>query len=397
MSLSVLRPLALAALLAFSTAASPAFADAVDEEVARMTAEREFAAQWAQSAADALRARGDVESRALALLLAPPSVELRTAVDGEPVRAATDKGSAAEEAAIDEAALTMEAEVGFVLDAIEQLPVELRAAVVSEFVPRDDASRRLEIGERMSRAAPDDIAGLLIQLDALRPLHAEPARIDALLAAMAANLRGTRDLFFGVQRKLDAALAAVPPPAPAAPITWGDALGQSGKVLEGGVSLTERMDLDLLRLMHAMGRSMAIAQPGYQPLLQSCDESIIGAAPSRSSACETIGRQLALRGATLIDVAIGLVVWHRQVEGGPAEAEVVAAKRTHYWQQEQMTALLGDLSDTPEGLRRHAELIRASTSDELALFRDLMRERGIPLTPPREWMPANPAVLQARR
>lgn len=156
------------------------------------------------------------------------------------------------------------------------------------------------------------------------------------------------------------------------------------------------MDVDSLRMMNAFGRAMAIAYLGYQPLLQACDESI-GTASPRSRACERIGRQLAQHASTMIDAMLGLAVWHRQVEGGPAEAEAVAAKRTRHWQQEQMAALLGELSDTPEGLRRHAALIRASTSDELALFRDLMRERGIPLTPPREWMPANPAVLQARR
>lgn len=395
MNLNHLPRLAAAVLLAL--AAPLAIADAVDDEVARLTAERAFAAQWSRDAADALRARGDAESRALALLLVPLAEIPKAAADaGQPLGEACTEDAAIDEESIDEAALTLEAEVGLVLDALESLPVALRAVTVIEQVPRDDAARRFALGERMATAAPHDAAGWLIQLDAMQRLDAELGEVDTLLSAMAEHLRGTSDWYLGTARNLDAAFATVPPPATEIPITWADALGRVGEEGQDAMLPTAAMDLDTYRMMLAIGRSMALAHIGYQTLVSACDVAI-ATASARAQACQRIGRQLALHGGTLIDVSLGLALWHRQVDGSPGEHEVVAAKRAHYWQHEQMSALLGELADSPEGLRRHAALIRASTADELQMFRDLMRERGMALTPPPEWMPANPAVLQARR
>lgn len=384
-----------AALLAL--AAPLLAADAVDDEVARMTAERAFAAQWSQAAANALRARGDAESRALALLLAPLAETAQHATDAN-VQAGESciEKAAIEEDSIEQAALTLEAEVGFVLDALESLPIELRAVTVIEQVPQQDAVQRVALGQRMAKATPTDFAGWLLQLDGLQRLKAEPARIDALLLSMAEKMRGTSDWYLGITRRLDAALATVAPPSPEVPITWADVLGQGGVAGDGGTPLTASMDSDAYRMMLAIGRPMALALMGHQPLVEACDQAI-GAASARALACERIGRQLALHAGTLMDASLGLAVWHRQVEGGPTEQEVVAAKRTLHWQHEQIASVLGEFADSPEGLRRHVALIRAAKADELELFRDLLRERGIPLTPPPQWMPANPAVLQARR
>lgn len=389
------RRLAVAALLASACFVSTVAADALDEEVARIAAEREFATQWTQSTADALRARGDVESRALALLLAPSVVETKL-TDAARAEAAGDPDSAVDEAAIDEAALTLEAEVGFVLDSIEQLPVELRAGLVEKLVPAGDVASRRSVGERMATSEPTDPSGWLLRLDSLQRLEAEEGEIDALLTSMAANAPGGTPWFLGFARRLDAALASVPPPAPKAPITWGDALGLMADNDIEQAQLDQPMAIDDYRMLLVMGRSMAIAYPGYSALTKAC-EAAAADRSSRALACERIGRQLATRGATVLDVNLGLGLWHRQVEGSAAEAQVVAAKRDYHWQMEQGVQVVHELQGSPEGAQRYAAMIRASTSDEIDVLRDLMRERGIPLTPPREWMPANPVVLQARR
>jgi len=398
--------LVLSAQLAVVEKAEGAAADAARKSIE--LAERDFNEKWSQDAAAALRARGDAESRALALLLTPaftrPLPAVASARPGDqPVPAASiiadgNDAAAIDEAAIEEAALTLEAEVGYVLDAIEQLPVEMRAVVVNELVANSDAKSRLALGARLAIAAPEDFAGWLMQLAALQSLEAEPAEVDALLLATAASMHGTSPWYLSLVRRMDAALAGVPAPAAQSPITWSDVLQPDAKAREGGIALDQRIPLDSLRLFRPLGLVMAVGIPGFQPMFQACEQAVgTGSARARARACTRIGRQLALHGATSIDASVGLAIWHRQVEGSPAEADVVTAKRRHHWQTEQTLALMVELWATPEGLLQYAALIRSSTRDELDLFRDLMRERGIPLTPPPQWLPANPAVLQARR
>ena len=148
--------------------------------------------------------------------------------------------------------------------------------------------------------------------------------------------------------------------------------------------------------MLVVGRLMGMVHLGSSALREACDAAV-GEKSPRAAACERIGRQIAANGVTLVDARLGFDLWHRQVEGSAAEADVIAAKRDYFWQYEHGVQLLSELQGSPQGMQRYGALVRASTSDELALIRDLVRERGIPLTPPREWMPARPDVLQARR
>lgn len=376
--------LAFAALM--TLALSPVGADQIDEEVERVAIERAFAAQWSQAAVDALRARGDAESLALALLLAAPpeTVGLAESV-------CTD-----DEALVEDLATRLEAERALVLASLETLPVDLRTLLVLQLGAGADAEERMALGARLVTPAPEDAAGWLVQLAAMRQLTAPPEEVDALIAAMPASVRGTSPLFHGYARRVMTALESVPPPATEAPASWADILGPQAVAREGGIPLHEPMALDDYRTMLAIGQAFALPLNPYQPLVEACDEAI-GTASPRARHCEHIGRQLSATSAIIFDSSLGLAIWHRQVEGTPAEAEAVRAKREHHWIRENGSALQAELHYSPEGLRQLASLIRASEGDELELFRDLMRKRGIPLTPPREWMPANPAVLQARR
>lgn len=376
--------LAFAALL---TLALPlACADPIDEEVERMAVERAFAAQWLQAVAERLRDRGDAESRALGLLLAAPPEAARLA----------DGACADDEAAIEDLATRLEAERAFVLASLEILPADLRTHLVLQLSAGADAGERLALGERLAKAAPEDAAGWLVQLAALRQMAAPSEEVDALLAAMAARVRGTSPWLYGYVRRVMSALEGVPPPAPEAPATWADVLGPQAVAREGGIPLHEPMAFEDYRMLLAIGQGFALPMVATQPLVEACDESIGTSAP-RAGHCEQIGRQLAATGATLVDTSVGLAIWHRQVEGTPAEAEAVHAKRESHWIRENGSALLAGFQESPEGLREHAALIRASKGDELDLFRDQMRERGIPPTPPPAWMPSSPYALQARR
>jgi len=376
--------LAFAALM--TLAVQPVGADEIDKEVERMAIERAFATQWSQATVDALRARGDAESLALALLLAATAETVGLA----------DSACTDDEALVEDLATRLEFERALVLETLETLPADLRTLLVLQLGAGADAEERLALGARLVTSAPEDAAGWLVQLAAMRQLTAPPEEVDALIAAMAASVRGTSPLSHGYARRVMTALESVPPPATEAPASWADILGPQAVAREGGIPLHEPMALEDYRTMLAIGQAFALPLNPYQPLVEPCDEAI-GTASPRARHCEHIGRQLAATGAIIFDSSLGLAIWHRQVEGTPAEAQAVRAKREHHWIRENGSALQAELHYSPEGLRELAALIRASEGDELELFRDLMRKRGIPLTPPSAWMPVNPYALQARR
>jgi hypothetical protein len=166
--------------------------------------------------------------------------------------------------------------------------------------------------------------------------------------------------------------------------------------LPGSSADAESWDPAVVDLVLALGHVMAMPMPALQPLTRGCDPQRDGAwSQARAERCLALARTLALHSDIGSAERIGLRVWHWLVEGSADESVVIATRRRLAWQHEATLATV-DLVGADAGQARVLLRCWRESRSETELERCRLQAAGVPSTPPDDWLPRNPAQLQAR-
>ncbi|MGQ0799108.1 MAG: hypothetical protein ACT4NL_03215 [Pseudomarimonas sp.] len=244
--------------------------------------------------------------------------------------------------------------------------------------------------DRLLERAPDDAAGWILKLRQAQRMGEPSEAIARVLHEAARVVTGTRPWFFELARHFDRAFSLVPMPNGLAELTHQEIIRASNQDTQIGPTQTE----EFVRM--SMGLNLAVTHglSSWQSLTIACDKAA-AADKARQPACLQLGRVLALHGKTLIDTRVGLVIWHRMVDGQDAAIEVIERKRASYWMGESY-AELASVHESEKGLQQFFDHIRRPGADEMDYIRELLTEAEVSLEPPPQWLPSSPEVLTAR-
>lgn len=219
---------------------------------------------------------------------------------------------------------------------------------------------------RLAARDPDNLHAHLVLLHASAEA-ADPVQLDrALRAAAAASVYDP--YVDAVVVELESILRRLPAPSPAVAAQMAEAAGIAGPV-----------DADGVRLMHALGISVAVAIPPLQNLLQTCSVDGLRQVPTRRAPCLAILARMA--GAdTALARSVGLTRMVALTGGTPEGALWRERLREFAWVRERFLALPAQ-GPTIADLRLQVE------QGEWAMMRAVLRRYGIPLQPPAGWVP----------
>jgi hypothetical protein len=247
------------------------------------------------------------------------------------------------------------------------------------------SAERNALRERLVALDPHNLA---VHMLAPAFMSEDDAEFDRWLEVAAESTHYTVHYTGTVAMLLDLAGSAAAPPM------W--MVEAAALALAGSTDDVERWDAAIVDFILAMGHAMARPVPAMQPLTRRCDPQRDGAwSEQRAERCLLVARTLAMHSDIGIGDFIGLVVWHRLVEGSAAEAEVIALRRRRSWQRE---AALDTLDFVGADAAQARALIRywRESHSESEVERQRLRAAGISLAPPDGWQPRNPAELQPR-
>lgn len=217
----------------------------------------------------------------------------------------------------------------------------------------------------LERLAPDNAATWLLALTIATDRH-DAAAVDDALLRMAESSRYDEPYDELLRAWLDVYDAQPPPPA-----SWA--------------LLTGRAD-DLAayaRFVTAQSIVAATALPGYEALMSACTLGTeTGGDWRRFAWCDDAAHVMATHATTLIARSIGFALL-RTLEGGELSASDRAAQRRLDWLRVNLMS-----EPNPAGAARalpDLETRWRQSGSEIAFYRNLMRDAGLPAEPPTGW------------
>ena len=131
--------------------------------------------------------------------------------------------------------------------------------------------------------------------------------------------------------------------------------------------------------------------PSLQPLTNACRDAALEATPARRADCLHVARILANHSDNLLMAGMGIGMLERAANTPGDKALAATLARNHAWQQHQYFEVLSSRRGTAQEVEGLLRLLHSPDMDsEIELREAALREQGIPLLPPQDWVAPNP-------
>ena len=131
--------------------------------------------------------------------------------------------------------------------------------------------------------------------------------------------------------------------------------------------------------------------PSLKPLTTACRDAALEATPARRADCLHVARILANHSDNLLMAVMGIGMLKRAANTPEDKALAAALARNHAWQQHQYFEVLTSRRGTAQEVEDTLRLLHAPGINSEVQLRDAaLREVGIPLLPPQDWVAPNP-------
>lgn len=131
--------------------------------------------------------------------------------------------------------------------------------------------------------------------------------------------------------------------------------------------------------------------PSLKPLTTACRDAALEATPARRADCLHMARILANHSDNLLMAVMGIGMLKRAANTPEDKALAAALARNHAWQQHQYFEVLTSRRGTAQEVEDTLRLLHAPGINSEVQLRDAaLREVGIPLLPPQDWVAPNP-------
>ena len=135
----------------------------------------------------------------------------------------------------------------------------------------------------------------------------------------------------------------------------------------------------------------AQAFPSLRLLTEACRDEALEATPTRRADCLHVARTLANHSDNLLMAGIGIGMLKRAANTSEDIALANTLARNHAWQQHKYHELLSSQRGTAQEAKGMLRLLRTPAIDsEIQLLEAALREQGISLLPPQDWVEPNP-------
>ena len=135
----------------------------------------------------------------------------------------------------------------------------------------------------------------------------------------------------------------------------------------------------------------AQAFPSLRLLTEACRDEALEATPTRRADCLHVARTLANHSDNLLMAGMGIGMLKRAANTSEDIALANTLARNHAWQQHKYHELLSSQRGTAQEAKGMLRLLRTPAIDsEIQLLEAALREQGISLLPPQDWVEPNP-------
>jgi hypothetical protein len=235
-----------------------------------------------------------------------------------------------------------------------------------------DRGRRL-----LLEAAPDNAFAHLLRLGALQRSGDEAGARNAL-AAMA----NSKDFDTYMLELLGLMIDAYEG------IQWPQLPDETAALHSASSGFRETTADEDLGWIQMLGKYIAIAMPGYQPLTQQCAVEKASRDPALKRDCIAAYRLMAGAEDTLISRHLALVQLARLTADDPDGAQWRERLRDWYWVHTTVMPMMPGLPGSGIEVREWLELW--AQRGEFEAWRELLRRRGISDVAPPGWLPGDP-------
>ena len=161
---------------------------------------------------------------------------------------------------------------------------------------------------------------------------------------------------------------------------------------ETGAEGWEQYPTDELRAgVSAFGIWAAQGFPSLQPVTAACKGEALQAAPTRRADCLQLARTLANHSDNLLMASVGIAMLERAANTPEDHALAAKLARNHAWQQQKYFELLSSRRGTAQEMEGELRLFKTpGIGNEIQLREAALRERGIALSPPQDWVAPSP-------
>lgn len=127
--------------------------------------------------------------------------------------------------------------------------------------------------------------------------------------------------------------------------------------------------------------------PGLKPLSDACKNEALESRPARRADCLHVARTLATQSDTLLMTRLGIGMLKRGANTAEDNALATTLGRNYAWQQQQYFQVLSAQRGSTQEMEATLRLLHApGVENEVQLREATLRERGIALVPPSDWM-----------
>jgi hypothetical protein len=127
--------------------------------------------------------------------------------------------------------------------------------------------------------------------------------------------------------------------------------------------------------------------PGLKPLSDACKNEALESTPARRRDCLHVARTLATQSDTLLMTSMGIGMLKRASNTAEDNTLANTLDRNNAWQQQQYFRLLSAQRDSTREMEATLRLLHTpGIESEVQLREAALRERGIALVPPSNWM-----------
>lgn len=131
--------------------------------------------------------------------------------------------------------------------------------------------------------------------------------------------------------------------------------------------------------------------PSLKPLTSACKDEALQATPTRRADCLHVARTLASHSDNLLVASVGIGMLERAANTSEDSALAAKLARNHAWQQQKYFEVLSSQLGTTQEIESALRLLRTPGIDsEIQLREAALREQGISLLPPQDWVVPNP-------
>lgn len=132
--------------------------------------------------------------------------------------------------------------------------------------------------------------------------------------------------------------------------------------------------------------------PSLQGLTNACKGGALEATPTRGNDCLRVARTLSTQSDTLLMTGIGIGMLRRAAKTREDRALGATLGRKHAWQQQQYFQILSAQRGSEQEIEETLRLLHSpGIESEVQLREAALRERGIALVPPSDWMAPEPS------